>query len=54
MHDDTVIGLAFILPTLALIIWALLFRSTPRQSDWTAERHRKISHNGFKSRMGMK
>jgi hypothetical protein len=29
-------------------------RSRPRETDWVARRKRKITHNGFKSRAGMR
>jgi hypothetical protein len=52
MTDELVIGLTFMAPTLILFAWAISRK--PPKRDWVAERHRKISHNGFKSRAGMK
>jgi hypothetical protein len=52
MTDELVIGLTFFAPTLGLFLWTQ-FRKPNRRHDWTAERHRKIARNGFKSRMGV-
>ena len=39
----------------AMWLFAILVDSKPeRDHDWLAERKRKITRNGFKSRMGLK
>lgn len=45
-------GLAIFLPILLLAI-ASQFRKPPPRHDWTADRHRKITHRGFKTRAGI-
>jgi hypothetical protein len=52
MTDELVIGLTFLAPTLALFAWAVTRK--PERRDWVAERHRQITRNGFKSRMGVR
>ena len=47
------LGVAIFLPILLLAI-AAQFRRPPPRHDWTAERHRQISRNAFKSRMGLR
>ena len=47
------LGVAIFLPILLLAI-AAQYRKPPRPTDWTAERHRQISRNAFKSRMGLR
>jgi hypothetical protein len=52
MTDGMVIGLTFITPTLILFAWAISRK--PERRDYVAERHRQITHRGFKSRAGMR
>jgi hypothetical protein len=53
MSDELIVGLTFLAPSLALFIWTQV-RKPNRRHDWTAERHRTISRNGFKSRQGIR
>ena len=56
MTDAQVIGLAIFLPILLVACGSLVHRvdkSNPRR-DYVAERHRKISHRGFKTRAGIR
>ncbi len=53
MTDEMYFGLA-LLPIIAIAAWSQLHRPNRHHSDWVAERHRKISRNGFKSRMGIR
>jgi hypothetical protein len=50
--DELLIGLTFLAPTLALFAWAVTRK--PERRDWVAERHRQITHRGFKSRAGIR
>ncbi len=52
MTDELYFGLA-LLPILAIAAWSQIHKPN-RRHDWTAERHRKIARNGFKSRMGVR
>jgi len=46
-------ALAFFLPILALFALTQ-FRKPPERRDYVAERHRKITHRGFKTRAGIR
>jgi hypothetical protein len=52
MSDELYFGLAFLAPSFALFLWTQI-RKPNRRHDWTAERHRHIARNGFKSRQGI-
>jgi hypothetical protein len=53
MSDGQVIGLTFLAPIFVVWLWLWLTRPrSPRYDARVPKMHRKITHNGFKSRMG--
>lgn len=54
MTDETALALFVVLPVVLLAIAAMLTRRVDKQRDWVAERHRSITHRGFKSRAGIR
>lgn len=55
MTDAQAIGLSIFVPMLLLWVAVMLTRRVDStRPDYTAERHRKITHRGFKTRAGIR
>ena len=56
MSDDLVIGLTFLAPTLLMFVIVLIRsidKHRPQYDDDLPRRQRRVTRNGFKSRMGV-